>query len=458
LTAFRTTADVPISEDASVPKSRWDAFITLIWCLVVWGPPPLRLEARGTDVALDNPFNLDGAATFQVATLLAAACLTIYTWGRLRKSQSHLLRDILAGPHLWYAAFAALAVVSSLYSVRPAYTLFFATRLCVAVFLPALLVARWGQRTAVHALRCLGTVAVFQATGLLLAALLIPDVAGQDIPGVGYRLTGGSIVDFGSSGALVALFVFVRLLGRPYPQQRVWLVTLGCLGLLELYLSRTRGIWGQLLVGCCLATAILRPRLLKVLGPLTLCLVLSIVALGWADPVVEYLRRGQSDEEISTGSGRLQAFNALVLFWANHPVLGGGYAAGSRVALMYFPEESGLGIGAAHDIASRSLSDLGVLGAAIVLGLYLSAIRRLVLAVVHARDVSAPVLPAVATAVGYIAMQLVQGCEGGGIADPMPGVAAAFLVLSTAAYLGVGSRIQEPTPSADGSHAERLTA
>lgn len=52
--------------------------------------------------------------------------------------------------------------------------------------------------------------------------------------------------------------------------------------------------------------------------------------------------------------------------WKESPWLGFGYGAGNRYLLLHFQEQAGLGIGAAHDAVSRVLTDLGLVGAALL--------------------------------------------------------------------------------------------
>jgi O-antigen ligase len=100
---------------------------------------------------------------------------------------------------------------------------------------------------------------------------------------------------------------------------------------------------------------------------------LTLVALlpaGLKEIVSVGTRRG---EGLDTLSGRTEAFSYLMDQWHGSPLLGYGFAAGTRNALLDFVARSGLNIGAGHDALSTVLVDLGIIGFLLLLVAYASA-------------------------------------------------------------------------------------
>jgi O-antigen ligase len=74
-------------------------------------------------------------------------------------------------------------------------------------------------------------------------------------------------------------------------------------------------------------------------------------------------REGQG---LDTLSGRTIAFSYLVEQWRESPLIGHGYAAGTRNALLEFVVRERINIGAGHDALSTVLVDLGLVGLAVL--------------------------------------------------------------------------------------------
>jgi O-antigen ligase len=81
-------------------------------------------------------------------------------------------------------------------------------------------------------------------------------------------------------------------------------------------------------------------------------------------------RRG---EGLETLSGRTEAFAYLIDKWQDSPLIGYGFAAGTRNLLLDFVNRRGLHIGGGHDALSTVLVDLGLVGLSLLLAAFLSA-------------------------------------------------------------------------------------
>lgn len=437
------------------PTMAIGAFTSLLICMVLWGPPRLRLVDRAANVALENPLDLDAAAIFQLAVLGAGCIATIGCLVRLSDRAAGSLKSLLRGPLGWYAALSGFALLSAVYSVQPPYTAYFATKLIVVWALPALTVARKGLPTAEAILRYVRVVFTCQALLVLSLAAILPDVVGQTISGAGYRLTGGTFDDFGYSATIGLIFAAA---GFTVPQRR-WrralLLTLVSLLLVHLVMARTRIMLIGAAAACIVTLATRRPRRAAALaaalaiGGAALTLTPDSISGGLQD----YARRGQTDSEIGSGSGRVQAFQFLLDVWKENPIAGSGYAAGTRVNLLRFMTEYGLGIGAGHDVVSTSLAELGALGLLIVSALYVSVALR-VLSIIRASiSTGTNPSPATAAAAGIATLTLIHGIASGGLMHASGPFAISLIALSvngcrrSTANVNAISAVQGDTPS-----------
>jgi O-antigen ligase len=155
--------------------------------------------------------------------------------------------------------------------------------------------------------------------------------------------------------------------------------------------------------------------------------LLLLATSGITDELTSYFLRGQSEREIASGSGRIQAFTFLLEVWHENPIFGLGYAAGSRLNLVTFMASSGLGIGAGHDVVSRTLADLGLAGLVAVVMLYASVARRAVQALYSSWDPAQRRNVCIASAI--VVLALTGALTSSGIMDPDAKLATAVVVL-----------------------------
>jgi O-antigen ligase len=178
--------------------------------------------------------------------------------------------------------------------------------------------------------------------------------------------------DYGSSALISGLFFLTVALFGSKPAYR-WLAAGAYVGTwVLLVLSQTRS---TMAAGVAFLVIMLHahPRA-RVQGVLiTTGVGVGIAALlpaVLAGIVTVGTRRG---EGLDTLSGRTEAFAYLIERWQDSPLLGYGFGAGTRNALVDFVARRGLNIGAGHDALSTVLVDLGLVGLSLLLAAFVSA-------------------------------------------------------------------------------------
>jgi len=256
------------------------------------------------------------------------------------------------------------ALLSIVYSINPLYTAAFATRFASGVVLFAYFVAT--RRCPEKISQIVKTFyLVFFLQWLAIAVLFMyrPSLIGTELRGVGYRLDAALFNDFGVSAALTGVFALQKLtLASSMLHELIFLIVY-TLTLYFVYLSRTR-FTIFFAFSALLITLALSPRLRhKLLFTCTLLALLLVVQdASVSEQLLHYIIRGQSYSEFLSLTGRVQALNYLLSFWREAPVLGLGFAAGSRARLADFVRQSGMQIGSAHDAISKILVELGLIG------------------------------------------------------------------------------------------------
>jgi O-antigen ligase len=344
--------------------------------LIVWGPPALRVASRGLDEALADPFALDAAALLQVSTWVFADALVLFLLASHLARRTQFLSDVLADrPLRWYGIYGLLGLASMTWSVNPLYTAYFAHHVIVGVLVLALLEWHWPARGSSRALQVLFVVYGLQAAAIAVLYFVhrewVVPFAFQD-SSEPVRLTGGVFGDYGSSALISGLFFLTVALFGSRPVQRV-LAGVAYLGTWALLvLSETRA---TMAAGVAFLVIMLhahpRARVQGILIATGVGLTLgALLPTALKEIVSVGTRRG---EGLDTLSGRTEAFSYLMDKWQESPLLGSGFGAGTRNALIDFVSRRGLNIGAGHDALSTVLVDLGLAGLVLLLVAFISA-------------------------------------------------------------------------------------
>jgi O-antigen ligase len=258
---------------------------------------------------------------------------------------------------------------SAIYSVNAGFTIYSSSKILLLLFCSALLSKSYGggPRGIAACLRLFYTVNIMQWAVIAVLFVFAPELVGGIDPKVGYRLHGGSFGDYGRAAAFSGLLFLV--IGLRSQGRKRWLAfALYGASWIFVLLSLTRGTMICAAVMMCLAVAArYQARLRILLTCATLLLVSTIILSGGLERIIKFAARGESRADLESLTGRAQAFHFLMNGWKESPWLGFGYGAGNRYLLLHFQQQVGLRIGAAHDAVSRVLTDLGLIGAALLL-------------------------------------------------------------------------------------------
>jgi hypothetical protein len=356
-----------------------NALVLLAGALIIWGPPAIRRPTadRPLSAALDTPLALDAAGWLQVASWTFAAILAGF-WLIRHLARDTLLLDSLLSerPVRWYLLFGLMAVASTVYSIAPLYTFYFAIQIFVGMVVLALLVWHGGPHGVRRPLNLAFIVFGLQAIAISMLYMIDPALVTETNGGILHRLTGGVLADYGASALVVGLYFLTLLLFGNSRRQRIVGVVGYAYSWILIIASATRSTMasGLLFFGI---MAMAHPRLRNKIALLGLIVVVALAGLvpTTGRSVMGVLTR--QGEGLADASGRTVAFAYLFDQWRSSPVVGYGFAAGTRAKLIPFVEQTGLGIGAGHDMVSTVLVDLGAVGALIVLIALISAWRKM---------------------------------------------------------------------------------
>jgi hypothetical protein len=344
--------------------------------LIVWGPPALRSAGRELDAALADPLTLDAAAILQVGAWVFADALVLLLLLSHIARQTDFLSELLADqPIRWYALYGLLGMVSMTYSSSAIYTAFFAHKILVGILVLALLEWHWPSREGSRALQMLFLVYSLQAAAIGILYFVHREWVTPFGSGGGsepVRVTGGVFADYGGSALIAGLFFLTVVLFGKKAGYR-WLAGAAYVGTWVLMvLSQTRS---TMAAGVIFLVIMLHahPRGRKYGALIAMGVGLTIVGLlpaVFQEIVAAGTREG---EGLDTLSGRTVAFSYLMERWSDQPMLGYGFAVGTRDTLLSFVERQGLNIGAGHDALSTVLVDLGVVGLLLLLLAFVGA-------------------------------------------------------------------------------------
>jgi hypothetical protein len=252
------------------------------------------------------------------------------------------------------------------------YTLFFAGKIVLAIFAIALVCVSGPWARFDRALSLLFAMNGIRAITLVVLYAVDPSLVGEG-EGLfrGYRLYGGFLGDYGESALLVGLWLLTMAIFGKTRMVRTLAAIGYCASWLLLLASQTRSAIAAGVLCFMILVSLRRSSrgraALAVLGVVGLGLVLSPQT---QVVVHSATRSGQGLEDLT---GRADAFGYLSQVWAESPIYGHGYGAGTRAALVNFVQDYGLGIGSGHDVLSTVLVDLGFVGATLLLLAFLAA-------------------------------------------------------------------------------------
>ncbi len=305
---------------------------------------------------------LDGWALFRVGCVTATGMILLLKMA-LRRSEwpSYLIRGVVA----WLATYSSICLISSLWSVFPSWTLYKSCEYFVDVAALAAVVASARSADAYKrlfdwtwTLVGLLTISVWIGLAVRPQDALIPSVGifGVQLAGVMPNVNPNSVGEF---GALIGLIAICRLLrGNKENAQRAWYGALLLFGLATMCFAQARsGILG-FVVGLVIV--------LVVSGRVTIGVALLgsaaviLIAAGNAWGVFsDFMRRGESQEELYTLSSRVEWWSLAWPKILEHPFIGYGAFAGARFFVM---AENGLDVAGIHSDWVETLVGTGLWG------------------------------------------------------------------------------------------------
>jgi O-antigen ligase len=275
--------------------------------------------------------------------------------------------------------FATMAVASTVYSVEPLYTLYFSVKALAAVCVVAIVVGdSLDVKPTRRLLNTFYLVFVLQWVAIMVCFFLDPALVGTEIPGVGYSLNAAVFCDYGMYATVCGVYLLSRALAANRVTRRLTWALLYAASLYFVLLSRTRSMVFAAFLGCAAFVSLNKKRSVRYAGvTVSVLAALSVYPFEWHNTVIDFVMRGQSTTAFMSLTGRANAFDYLLSVWHDSPLTGYGYAAGSRVFLMSFVFDYGMGIGAAHDALSKVLVELGIAGCVVLLACVVAGLLKL---------------------------------------------------------------------------------
>ena len=299
----------------------------------------------------------DAQVKFQIASWLAFGVIAL----RLIATRRVDLQLVRHGPFFWYCCFVFVALLSTLYSVSPALTLFRSLQLAVAIIL---VISLREQLSNVYYL-----IAAYIAVNwiLFLIGWFGIDAGAAWIRGPDdlYVSYGGTRFEawrfwtaFGhpSQISIVAGIAAVGLTARTRGRQ--WLPhgpLIACL-VLTVVLTVSRTAMLATLVGFLIVAAGRRALLPWIAAGSALLFVL-LASPDFQDMLTRYLQRGQTTQEFASLTGRVRIYQAALDRIEGSWVLGDGFRATRKQLL------GSLDIVHSHNLVLEALASLGLPGA-----------------------------------------------------------------------------------------------
>lgn len=401
--------------------------IALLALLLTLGPPIYR-AGRDPATVFSDPLALSPTHVLHIAVWLIAGMALVPI---LSLHAPEVLKILVRRPIAPYAGFAALAVLSVAYADAKLYAGFEAIRFLVGLGL-GIVVVNLVPSGIPRAIAAIEAACSIGAGAELLLMLIEPSLVGGWYTSDGvqhFRLTGGIFGDYGGFAVVAGFAALRRTPAAPTGYSRLAYRLAYAASWVLVGLSRTRTAFVAAALGAVVVLWVGREAAVRLRAVWWLSLgSLVAMAIGLADELGAFLRRGQTMPEIVTLTGRVIAFRYLMAHWRGSPLVGFGYASGSRLALLGFMTTTGMGIGQAHDVLSRALVDLGIAGATLLL-LTVGMTSRSVWRLARRARCGAVDRRLAAGLLGILVWQLVWSVTGPGIAAPSFPFAVALVAL-----------------------------
>jgi O-Antigen ligase len=319
---------VPVAAAPAMDRSAYLFVEIPVLALLVSG---LVFRLRGTEEIADNP--LDAAGLFRVALLGLAAFLAAV--GFVNGTRP----GIRSRPFRLYALYAASTFVGIASSAVPLVTLFYTAELLVILFVFVAAVRRAGPEAPSRIEATLYWFHVALMGAVWLSVILVPGQAiipvdsplPWQIQGVFPALSANGV---GTLGAIVALWSLGRFLSPAAERSspRISLV-IAAAGFITLIAAQYRTGYVAFVVGLVILLA-LRRRPVLVALLLAAGVGLAVLGQGFAEQAQPLLLRGESTEQASQLSSRLDWWSHAIPVWQESPLFGRGLLTATRFEVL----------------------------------------------------------------------------------------------------------------------------
>jgi O-antigen ligase len=291
----------------------------------------LVFRVRAAQSIQDTP--LDGWALYRIGLMALVASML---FARQALGATPWLRSLFQGLIGCLAAYSLIALLSTTWSVYPAWTFYKSAEYFVDVALLAAIVAETKTTEQFKSL--------FDLTWLFCFCLLLSvwlgivtqpaNAVARGIGTLGYQIQGVvpalSANDVGELSAVISVVALCRLL-RYVGQRRAFYSTVLVIGLITLAFSQTRSATVGFAVGAVTVLVTLRRyKLLAIVGGACLLIVTTSAVTSF----VEFFRRGQNEGLFLSFSGRTYWWTYGWNKFLESPLAGYGAYAGGRFAAL----------------------------------------------------------------------------------------------------------------------------
>jgi len=249
-------------------------------------------------------------------------------------SGKNSLRYLFAGLPAFVSLYCLVSLVSMAWSIVPLFTLFKVAEYSLDVVACAFLIESTNAPAdLLNVLNWTFVLYALETANAWVGAVISPATAWDDMGRLYgfYPMVGANGI--GTTGAVLTLVGISRLLWRDRRgSSRAWYWALIVYGVASMVASRTRHSFASFAVGL-LVVLILAKRKwigLVLVGATTPLLVFTPIG----SIVVEYMRRGQSDEDIRGLTSRVDFWQYAWQQLAQHPLTGLGAYAGGRFGVL----------------------------------------------------------------------------------------------------------------------------
>jgi O-antigen ligase len=346
--------------------------VLLLASTLVW-------RTRGATALATNP--LDSAAQLRIAMVAAAALLGFFAFFSPPRPEATPRERLTTLPFRLYLAYLAVVIVGIPFSVKPLLTSYRALELAVGCIVLLGAYRALGNAAARRieatiywfSIALLGSVWIGRFLDPARALARPTDTAVPlkwELQGVYPSMAANTV---GALGALVAIWSLSRYFNPRRYGGRRWValaLTLG--GVVSIIAAQYRTGYLAFTAGA-LVIFWLRKRSLFVV-----LLATAILILAWSPSLIgsaqPYVLRGQTTQEASQLSGRVDFWSAAVPVWERSPVVGRGLWTASRYEVL-----APLGFdttASVHSTWVEALVGTGVLGLGLLLASVLETLRR----------------------------------------------------------------------------------